>query len=268
MAAPCRRPSLGDWGGDNGSSSACKRQCVNGISERHSGSQLHDLPALKIYCSCGGDSLTNASDASSQRAGADAHNCNATTKRVVLGQLLQAQSHALTPDKRRLLLCWMLEVVEELGLCSETLHLAVSYLDRFTRHNGSLTGCPELQLLGTTCLWLACKYEEVNTPTASKMVALTAGSCSVQQLLALEVDLLHSLGWELSQPTSLAFLHLYLQAMQGAAGPLACLAGCLLELSLLGVGGAPGQPGSAALQVGGCCCPPTPHPYRGTDDLN
>ncbi|GFH14083.1 hypothetical protein HaLaN_10066 [Haematococcus lacustris] len=80
------------------------------------------------------------------------------------------------------------------------------------------------------------------------MVALTAGSCSVQQLLALEVDLLHSLGWELSQPTSLAFLHLYLQAMQGAVGPLACLADCLLELSLLGVGEAPDQPGSAALQ--------------------
>ncbi|GFH31549.1 cyclin-A2-like, partial [Haematococcus lacustris] len=103
-------------------------------------------------------------------------------------------------------------------------------------------------LLGVTCLWTASKYEEVQSPTASEMVNIIADSYSVHQLLALEVSLLHGLHWELSHPTPLAFLHLYLQAMQVAPGALSCLADCLLELSLLDVGGSAVQQGSAALQ--------------------
>lgn len=59
---------------------------------------------------------------------------------------------------RKTLVLWMIEVHKEYHLRPETLYLAVNILDRFCsmdlieRHN--------FQLLGTTALWVAAKYEE------------------------------------------------------------------------------------------------------------
>lgn len=63
----------------------------------------------------------------------------------------------LQPDinfkMRRILIDWLVEIAEEFNLFTETLQLAVNYMDRFC------SKCPvprsQYQLLGTTCMWIA-----------------------------------------------------------------------------------------------------------------
>lgn len=54
---------------------------------------------------------------------------------------------------RCVLVDWFIEVGEEYKMQSETLHLAVSYVDRFLSHMSVLRG--KLQLVGTASMFLA-----------------------------------------------------------------------------------------------------------------
>ncbi len=59
---------------------------------------------------------------------------------------------------RGILVDWMVEVADHFKLSAQTLHLSVSYVDRY------LSACPikrdALQLVGITCIFIASKYEE------------------------------------------------------------------------------------------------------------
>lgn len=60
----------------------------------------------------------------------------------------------ITNDMRAILVDWLAEVVQEYKLCSETLHLAVNYLDRFLSCTAFLKR-GKLQLVGTAALMIA-----------------------------------------------------------------------------------------------------------------
>lgn len=59
----------------------------------------------------------------------------------------------LTWDMRAILIDWLSEVADEYKLFSETLHLAVNFIDRFLSRM-SVTKS-KFQLIGTTALYLA-----------------------------------------------------------------------------------------------------------------
>lgn len=59
----------------------------------------------------------------------------------------------ITNCMRVILVDWLVEVSEEYKLCSETIYLAVNYLDRFLSCMSVLRG--KLQLVGTAALFLA-----------------------------------------------------------------------------------------------------------------
>lgn len=59
----------------------------------------------------------------------------------------------LTWDMRAILIDWLSEVADEYKLYSETLHLAVNFIDRFLSRM-SVTKS-KFQLIGTTALYLA-----------------------------------------------------------------------------------------------------------------
>lgn len=59
----------------------------------------------------------------------------------------------LTNCMRVILVDWLVEVAEEYKLCSETVYLAVNYLDRFLSCMSVLRG--KLQLVGTAAILLA-----------------------------------------------------------------------------------------------------------------
>lgn len=89
---------------------------------------------------------------------------------------------------RTILVDWMIEVCDEYKLHSETLFLAVGMIDRFLsnmsipRHN--------FQLLGTTALFIASKYEEIYPPEIMEFVYITDDSYTKYQILNMEKFLL------------------------------------------------------------------------------
>lgn len=59
----------------------------------------------------------------------------------------------VTPTMRGILVDWLVEVAVEYKLLSETLHLSVSYIDRFLSVNPM--GKSRLQLLGVSSMLIA-----------------------------------------------------------------------------------------------------------------
>ena len=81
---------------------------------------------------------------------------------------------------RSILVDWLVEVSQEYRLDSQTLFMAVSYIDRFLSEMSVQRG--KLQLVGVTAMLLASKYEEVYPPAVDEFVYITANTCSRAQV--------------------------------------------------------------------------------------
>ena len=146
-----------------------------------------------------------------------------------------APREALTPQMRMIVASWMVEVADEFSLQPETLHLAVSLLDRFLSA-AAPQGVPRgvLQMVAVACVMVAAKELEVSHPSVEALTAVAAHCFSAQDLLRMERVLLDALGFEVGGgATAYAFLHLYAQGLAGLPPPVAALAVYLLELALL-----------------------------------
>lgn len=138
----------------------------------------------------------------------------------------------ITNCMRVILVDWLVEVGEEYKLCSETLYLAVNYLDRFLSCMSVLRG--KLQLVGTAAILLAAKYEEVYPPEVDEFVYITDDTYTKKQLLRMEQHLLRVLAFDMTAPTIHQFLMQYSLEEHVCARTLN-LALYLSELSLLEV---------------------------------
>jgi hypothetical protein len=92
---------------------------------------------------------------------------------------LHAQSQRdINATMRGILIDWLVEVAEEYRLESETLFLAVNYIDRF------LSQVPvnrsKLQLVGVTCMLVAAKYEEIHPPAVDEFVYISDNTYKVR----------------------------------------------------------------------------------------
>jgi len=136
----------------------------------------------------------------------------------------------LTPSMRGILVDWLVEVAEEYELSSETLFLAVNYLDRFA------ATCPvdrrKFQLVGVACMLIASKYEGIFAPAVDEFVYISANTYSREEVLLMEVAILNALNFTLTAATPKVFLRRYLKAAS-ADLTLAFLASYLCEISLL-----------------------------------
>lgn len=115
----------------------------------------------------------------------------------------------LTWDMRAILIDWLSEVADEYKLYSETLHLAVNFIDRFLSRM-SVTKS-KFQLIGTTALYLAAKCEEVYPPNAAEFAYVTDNAYTKKQVLKIEDLLLQTLRFEVSTVTTHTFLLHYLK---------------------------------------------------------
>ncbi|KAE8627300.1 hypothetical protein XENTR_v10006933 [Xenopus tropicalis] len=138
----------------------------------------------------------------------------------------------ITSAMRTILVDWLTEVGEEYKLRTETLYLAVNYLDRFLSCMSVLRG--KLQLVGTAAILLASKYEEIYPPDVDEFVYITDDTYSKKQLLRMEHLLLKVLAFDLTVPTISQFLLQYLQR-RAVSVKTEHLAMYLAELSLLDV---------------------------------
>ncbi|GFH29826.1 cyclin-AB-1, partial [Haematococcus lacustris] len=190
MAALSRRPALGESG------SAAKRQRTEQMSEWGSGSNA----TAKI--AGGSASIPPCAYGDSRSCGSQPHPRRTCTEKEVsryqqrhghwatcilswsndllVGLPLRVQGFTISRCQRRELVLWMLETVDHLGFCAETLHLAVNYFDRFVSQALLPGGHRFTPLLGVTCLWTASKYEEVQSPTASESLQMhNSAACDV-----------------------------------------------------------------------------------------
>uniref|UniRef100_A0A8C5XNZ8 Cyclin P n=1 Tax=Microcebus murinus TaxID=30608 RepID=A0A8C5XNZ8_MICMU len=150
---------------------------------------------------------------------------------------------------RALVVDWLVQVHEYLGLAGDTLYLAVHLLDSYLR--AGRARLRRLQLLGVACLFLACKVEECVLPEPSALCLLSAGSFSRAELLRAERRILSRLDFRLHHPGPLLCLRL-LAALAGSGPQVVILATYFLELSLLeaeAAGWEPGRRAAAALSL-------------------
>ncbi|XP_006871585.1 PREDICTED: cyclin N-terminal domain-containing protein 2 [Chrysochloris asiatica] len=161
----------------------------------------------------------------------------------------RALPRSVTPEMRALVVDWLVQVHEYLGLAGDTLYLAVHLLDSYLR--SGRVRLHQLQLLGVACLFLACKVEECVLPESASLCFLGAGSFSRTQLLRAERRILNRLDFRLHHPGPLLCLGL-LTALARSSPQVMLLATYFLELSLLeaeAAGWESGRRAAAALSL-------------------
>lgn len=131
---------------------------------------------------------------------------------------------------RTILVDWLVEVCEEYRLQSETLCLAISYIDRFLSFMSVVRA--KLQLVGTAAMFIAAKYEEIYPPDVGEFVYITDDTYTKTQVLRMEQLILKVLGFDLSVPTTLVFTTVYC-VMNDVPDKVKYMCMYLCELSLL-----------------------------------
>jgi len=111
---------------------------------------------------------------------------------------------AFGTNHRMILVDWMFDVSCKCKFFDDTIHYAVSFLDRFLLKQQE--SVRNLQLLGATCLWIASKYNEISTPTLNDFVFFCAHTYTEHNFLNKEAHVLQVLNFELAKPTIKTFL--------------------------------------------------------------
>lgn len=85
-------------------------------------------------------------------------------------------------------------------LLPETLFLTVSIIDRYLEKVS--VNRKDLQLVGITAMLIASKYEEIYPPEVKDFIFITDKAYTMSQVLRMEGDILVTLNFRLSVPTS------------------------------------------------------------------
>lgn len=119
---------------------------------------------------------------------------------------------SLVDTYRTILFDWLSEVSNECKFHRETYHLALDFIDRYLAATTNI-GKYQLQLIGTTCLFLAAKYEEIRPPTVSEFAELTDGACKPNEIVENEVVILSAINWNITPMTPNSWLNIYMQIL-------------------------------------------------------
>ncbi|SCU97649.1 LADA_0H07404g1_1 [Lachancea dasiensis] len=112
--------------------------------------------------------------------------------------------HSNIRQNRDILVNWMVKVHNKFGLLPETLYLSLNIMDRFLCKE--LVQLEKLQLVGTACLFIASKYEEVYSPSVKHFAYETDGACDEDEIREGEKFILKTLEFNLNYPNPMNFL--------------------------------------------------------------
>ena len=162
----------------------------------------------------------------------------------------------LTPKMRSILVDWLIELSEHFSFRPSTLHLAVTMVDRvlasgtermvhIDSYNRDMdqfdddsydsdsynedddnTRCyliprDRFQLLGVTCVWLACKIKETKTPKASQIAYVSDHIYTSEQITRMERRICNALNFSfLEAPTPHQFLFEFMRASSAGCAPV------------------------------------------------
>ncbi|KAF9675839.1 hypothetical protein SADUNF_Sadunf09G0075000 [Salix dunnii] len=108
------------------------------------------------------------------------HSLEVEDNRRCLPNYMREVQNDVSVNMREILVDWLVEVAEEYRLVSDTLYLTVSYIDR--------------------------KYEEISPPHVESFCHITDNTCTKDQVLDMEKQVLKSLNYEMGAPTTINFL--------------------------------------------------------------
>ena len=108
---------------------------------------------------------------------------------------------------RQILVDWLVGVGSHFHLLQETIFLAVELLDRYLQKVP--VARKQLQLVGTTCMWVAAKYEEIYPPSVTEFAHMTDNTFQKEDLREMEQMILKAMEYHLGKPISLRFLRRY-----------------------------------------------------------
>ncbi|CAI4054015.1 hypothetical protein SKDZ_16G3750 [Saccharomyces kudriavzevii ZP591] len=112
--------------------------------------------------------------------------------------------HRNIHQNRDILVNWLVKIHNKFGLLPETLYLAINIMDRFLCKE--LVQLDKLQLVGTSCLFIASKYEEVYSPSIKHFASETDGACTEDEIKEGEKFILKTLKFNLNYPNPMNFL--------------------------------------------------------------
>eukprot|EP01013_Petalomonas_cantuscygni_P012386 TRINITY_DN2619_c0_g2_i1.p1 TRINITY_DN2619_c0_g2~~TRINITY_DN2619_c0_g2_i1.p1 ORF type:complete len:462 (-),score=81.95 TRINITY_DN2619_c0_g2_i1:208-1593(-) len=144
-----------------------------------------------------------------------------------------ASVYELTAEMRGILVNWLEEVSIEFSLQTQTLFLAVAFLEKYLARRR--VPRQQLQLLGVTCMFVAAKYEETHPPTVDMFADITAHTYSAGEIIRLELRVLQVLRYDVVAVTAVDFLDAYTRGLGSEMQDPRVLpfAYFLLEISLL-----------------------------------
>ena len=108
---------------------------------------------------------------------------------------------------RAILIDWLVEVHLKFKLVQETLFLTINIIDRFLEKKNIMRN--RLQLVGVTAMLISCKYEEIYAPEIRDFVYITDKAYTKDDILAMENEILSTLQFNITVPTSFRFLEVY-----------------------------------------------------------
>lgn len=120
----------------------------------------------------------------------------------------------ITIRMRSILVDWLVEVHHKFKLHASTLWLCVNILDRYLERVP--TQKTQLQLVGVSALFIACKYEEIYPPEVRDCVHITDSAYDREEVLKMETDILKELNYQICVPTCYHFLTRYLNCIQAS----------------------------------------------------
>ncbi|CAM0871906.1 unnamed protein product [Alopecurus aequalis] len=175
----------------------------------------------------------------------------------------------INANMRAILVDWLVDVNDEFKLLTDTLYLAVSYIDRFL--TASVISQNNFQLLGVASLLVAAKYEEIYLPKVDKFSDITDGTYTKQQVVKMEADILKTLNFQVGSPTVRTFMWRFITSCRGgsyaSAKRLELTCSYLAELSLLDydcIRFLPSVIAAACLFVARLTISPKTHPWNVT----
>jgi len=111
---------------------------------------------------------------------------------------------------RAILIDWLALVCAKSKLSPEVFYLTVNILDRYLEIKKASK--KNLQLIGTTALFIASKYEEIYHVPVDDLVYLCDKAYTSEQIFAMESRILKALNYQISIPYSYKFLLRFLNA--------------------------------------------------------
>uniref|UniRef100_A0A8C7S022 Cyclin B3 n=1 Tax=Oncorhynchus mykiss TaxID=8022 RepID=A0A8C7S022_ONCMY len=152
----------------------------------------------------------------------------AREEKFILSDYMSIQP-SLNSGMRAILVDWLVEVQENFELNHETLYLAVKVTDHFL--SVAPVNRENLQLIGSTALLIASKFEERCPPCVDDFLYVCDDAYKREEVIAMETSILQALEFDINIPVPYRFLRRYAKCVSASMETLT-LARYVCELSL------------------------------------